>query len=132
MAELRDVPEILRRMGPLRFGKRVYLEIGDDNLYTWAAALAYSWLFAVFPFFLVLLTLIPVLPTQWRIDAKEQITNAVKQLPRDAQETILEYVMEHNEGVLTSNARDDERWDQADSIVQIGIREAIFVQRSGH
>src|SRR3954468_24649010 len=92
MAELRDVPEVLRRMGPLRFGKRVYCEIGDDNLYTWAAALAYSWLFAVFPFFLVLLTLIPVLKYEWRKEAKEQILVAVQQLPRDAQTTILEYV----------------------------------------
>ena len=45
--------------------------------------------------------------------------------------TILDYVMEHNEGVLTSNAREDERWDQAASIVQMGIREAICVPMQG-
>ncbi|MBX7168839.1 MAG: FHA domain-containing protein, partial [Pirellulales bacterium] len=41
--------------------------------------------------------------------------------------TILDYVMEHNEGVLTSNARDDQRWSAAASIVQLGVREAICV-----
>ena len=41
--------------------------------------------------------------------------------------TILDYVMEHNEGVLTSDARQDERWDPAASIVQMGVREAICV-----
>jgi len=42
-------------------------------------------------------------------------------------QTILDYVIEHNEGVLTSDAREDERWDPAASIVQSGVREAICV-----
>jgi len=42
-------------------------------------------------------------------------------------ETILDYVRERNEGVLTSNARDDERWNPAASILHAGIREAICV-----
>jgi two-component system, NtrC family, sensor kinase len=45
--------------------------------------------------------------------------------------TILDYVLAHNEGVLTSDAREDERWDQAASIVQMGIREAICVPMQG-
>lgn len=45
--------------------------------------------------------------------------------------TILDYVFEHNEGVLTSDAREDERWDRAASIVQMGIREAICVPMQG-
>ncbi len=45
--------------------------------------------------------------------------------------TILDYVLEHNEGVLTSDAREDERWDQTASIVQMGIREAICVPMQG-
>ena len=39
-------------------------------------------------------------------------------------QTILEYVRNHQEGVLTSDARDDERWDPAASIVKLGVREA--------
>ena len=45
--------------------------------------------------------------------------------------TILDYVLEHTEGVLTSNAREDDRWNPAGSIVQMGIREAICVPMQG-
>lgn len=46
-------------------------------------------------------------------------------------QTILDYVVENNEGVLTSNARDDNRWDPAQSIVKMGVREAICVPMQG-
>lgn len=46
-------------------------------------------------------------------------------------QTILDFVMEKNEGVLTSDARDDSRWDPAGSIVRLGIREAICVPMQG-
>jgi len=46
-------------------------------------------------------------------------------------QTILDYVMEHKEGVLTSDAREDQRWDAAQSIVRQGIREAICVPMQG-
>jgi len=45
--------------------------------------------------------------------------------------TILDYVLEHREGVLTSDAREDERWDPAASIVKLGVREAICVPMQG-
>ncbi len=45
--------------------------------------------------------------------------------------SILDYVRQHNEGVLTSDARDDDRWDPGVSIVQMGIREAICVPMQG-
>lgn len=45
--------------------------------------------------------------------------------------TILDYVVEHNEGVLTSNAKEDERWDTGQSILQLGVREAICVPMQG-
>lgn len=45
--------------------------------------------------------------------------------------TILDYVTERNEGVLTSDARQDERWNPAASIVQAGVREAICVPMQG-
>ncbi|MEM8944701.1 MAG: ATP-binding protein [Planctomycetota bacterium] len=45
--------------------------------------------------------------------------------------TILDYVVEHNEGVMTSDARDDERWDPAGSIVKMGVSEAICVPMQG-
>jgi two-component system NtrC family sensor kinase len=45
--------------------------------------------------------------------------------------TILDYVRTRQEGVLTSDARDDERWDPAASIVKMGVREAICVPMQG-
>jgi len=45
--------------------------------------------------------------------------------------TILDYVVERNEGVLTTNARDDKRWDPTQSIVKLGVREAICVPMQG-
>ncbi len=46
-------------------------------------------------------------------------------------QTILDYVRGKQEGVLTSNAREDERWDMAASIVKLGVREAICVPMQG-
>ena len=40
-------------------------------------------------------------------------------------------MIERNEGVLTSDARQDDRWNPAGSIVQMGIREAICVPMQG-
>src|SRR5581483_10088788 len=45
--------------------------------------------------------------------------------------TILDFVMERREGVLTSDAREDQRWNAAASIVQMGVREAICVPLQG-
>ncbi|REJ65317.1 MAG: FHA domain-containing protein [Planctomycetota bacterium] len=45
--------------------------------------------------------------------------------------TILDYVLQNNEGVLTSNARDDSRWDTGASIVSMGVREAICAPMRG-
>jgi signal transduction histidine kinase/pSer/pThr/pTyr-binding forkhead associated (FHA) protein len=45
--------------------------------------------------------------------------------------TILDYVLEQREGVLTSDAQEDQRFDSAQSIVRQGIREAICVPMQG-
>lgn len=45
--------------------------------------------------------------------------------------TILDYVIERKEGVRTSDARDDARFDAAHSIVQGGVREALCVPLQG-
>ncbi len=45
--------------------------------------------------------------------------------------TILDYVLEHREGVLTSDASEDKRWDEAASVVSVGIHEAICVPLQG-
>jgi two-component system, NtrC family, sensor kinase len=45
--------------------------------------------------------------------------------------TILDYVIGRKEGVLTSNAGDDQRWQPGASITGMGIREAICVPMQG-
>ena len=46
-------------------------------------------------------------------------------------QTILHYVMENVEGVVTSNASQDDRWEAGASIVNQGVREAICVSMQG-
>ncbi len=88
MARLRDFPKVVRRIGFLEFVKRLWAQIVQDNTFTWASALAYAWLFAVFPFFIFLLTLLPYLPTQYKKEAQFRIDEALHQLPRDAYQTV--------------------------------------------
>jgi len=69
----------------------------------------------------------------------EQLTPKVsrtrKTLPSDQRilisRTILDYVLTHKEGVLTSDARDDDRWDPGGSIVKLGVTEAVCVPMQG-
>src|SRR6476646_8667135 len=77
MARLRDVPALFRSVGPVEFAKRVWNQINDDNLFAWAAALAYSWLFALFPFLLFLLALIPYLPSRLHEEAQKFVNYAL-------------------------------------------------------
>lgn len=64
MSRMRDIPHVVRHIGPWTFLKRLYNQMWDDNLLVWAAALAYSWLFALFPFLIFCLSLIPLLPAE--------------------------------------------------------------------
>jgi signal transduction histidine kinase len=45
--------------------------------------------------------------------------------------TILDYVLERAEGVLTSDAQDDDRFASGNSVVRTGVREAICVPLRG-
>lgn len=46
-------------------------------------------------------------------------------------QTILDYVVGNDEGVLTTDAREDNRFDAAGSIIKMGVREAICVPMQG-
>jgi membrane protein len=76
-ARLTDVPKVLRAIGPWEFTKRVWKEIGEDNVFVWASALAYAWLFAIFPFFIFLLTLLPYLPPQVKAQTEGPLRNSI-------------------------------------------------------
>ncbi len=58
-------------------------------------------------------------------------TSANTQRPLEISKTILDHVLAHREGVLTSNAQNDERWTGAGSIVSLGIHEAMCVPMQG-
>src|SRR5688572_27092773 len=90
MAHLTDVPRVWRSIGPWQFVKRVWTQVHEDNLTTWAAALAYSWLFAVFPFLIFLLSLLPYLPERAKDSAKKEVYEFMvsANLPRPAVDTI--------------------------------------------
>ncbi|PHR97637.1 MAG: histidine kinase [Blastopirellula sp.] len=51
--------------------------------------------------------------------------------PLHISKTILDYVLNQKEGVLTSDAGEDQRWDAGGSIINIGVREAICVPMQG-
>jgi len=46
-------------------------------------------------------------------------------------QTILDHVTQTREGVITSNAQEDDRWDSVESIARLGIHEAICVPMLG-
>ena len=68
-----------------------------------------------------------------------QLDPRVRRTRNDAQrgdkitisKTILDFVVERNEGVLTSDARQDDRFSPGASIVKLGVREAICVPMQG-
>jgi membrane protein len=75
--------------------KRVWREIKEDHLFTWAAALAYSWLFAAFPFLIFLMSLLPYLPEGTRKAAEDELRTFARQtMPDEAAETLLKNVSE--------------------------------------
>lgn len=101
MARLRDLVLVPMRYGVWKFLKRLYDEINQDNVYTNAAAMAYAWMFAVFPFVIFLLTLIPYLPVEFRSHAVDLTQQVLEQslTPTSAQ-TIL-----NNIGDVVNNPR---------------------------
>src|SRR5436190_11190888 len=95
MARLGDIPAIVRTVGLWGFLKRVWQQFMEDNLLTWAAALAYSWLFAIFPFMVFLMSLLPYLPSNTKSAAEDQIKRMVYEYaPPQAADTIWKNVIE--------------------------------------
>jgi membrane protein len=90
MATLGQVPYVVRKVGLWPFSKRVWQQVQEDQILVWASALAYSWLFAIFPFLIFLLTLVPYLPATFRTNAIQQINHAIRQaFPSEGASTIL-------------------------------------------
>jgi membrane protein len=103
MARLRDVPVVLRTAGAWEFFKRIVREILDDNLFTMAGGLAYSWLFAIFPFLIFLMNLFPFLVGSHDAETKEGMRVFLfAALPDPAAKMLWEH-MQHQIGVIIDN-----------------------------
>lgn len=122
MARLRDIPAVIRTRGLWGLMKRLNKEIGEDNLTTWAAAMAYSWLFAIFPFFIFLLTMVPLLPTEQKEYAREKILQTVNQVPAEAQDEVRPFVEQQLARVLDSPPR---------AFISLGLLLTIWVASGG-
>jgi membrane protein len=119
MARLRDLVFVVREYGAWSFFKRLYTEINEDNVFTNAAAMAYAWMFAVFPFVIFLLTLIPYLPDQLRGQAVDLTRQVLEQslTPTSAQ-TIL-----GNIGDVVNNPRG--------GLLSVGLILTLFAASGG-
>src|SRR6476646_8762193 len=90
MATLKDSPHVVRKIGFVTFAKRVWQQVGEDNVFTWGSALAYSWMFAIFPFFIFLLSLVPLVPAQMRQNFKPELAEFIeKSIPSSAAAEII-------------------------------------------
>src|SRR5688572_5219917 len=78
MARLSDVPIVMRTVGPLPFLKRIFREVLDDNLFTLAGGLAYSWLFAIFPFLVFLMNVFPLMVDRHQEHEVEQTKSGMR------------------------------------------------------
>jgi membrane protein len=75
MASIKDVPKVFHKMGVMGFGKKLLAEINQDEVFTWGSALAYAWIFAIFPFLIFLLTLAPYLPGSAKQKVMDQVSH---------------------------------------------------------
>ena len=90
MATLRQLYPAVRKAGPISFARDILNQSNEDDLFTLAAAMAYSWLFAIFPFLLFLLTLAPYLPRQQKDYARNEISLSIRRiLPNQGGATLL-------------------------------------------
>lgn len=109
MARLRDAGVVIRKVGLRQFFHRVWVQIDEDNIFAWASSLAYSWILALFPFLIFLLTLVPYLPERAKKEAKAQIQDVINTLPHAAADTLNGFLkprldnllVEERKGLLT-------------------------------
>ena len=106
MASIKDVPVVIQRKGIVGLAKEVWDEVGKDDVFTWGSALAYAWIFAIFPFVVFLLTLAPYLPGSVKDQAMQAISQAAydglgEQGGRQVVQSVTE-IMTHQQGGLLS------------------------------
>jgi membrane protein len=88
MASLRDVVPVMRSFGIWAFFKRIWQQMSEDGILVWASALAYSWLFSIFPFLILLLSLAPYLPDSAKQSAHRAISEFITSMLGNAAHTL--------------------------------------------
>lgn len=125
MARLRDMPRVFRTVGYLEFFRRVWAEVSDDHVLTWASALAYSWLFAIFPFAIFLLAMVPFLPDNYKDGLEVRVEQSIRQvLAKDAYETVWGFVEPRLQQMLTQKRT-------AGGVMSVGLLLAIWGASGG-
>jgi membrane protein len=84
MARLSEAKQVLHALGFKEFARRVWQQVGEDDVLTWAASLAYSWIFALFPFLIFLLALVPLMPANARAEVESDMDAPLKVLSKNA------------------------------------------------
>ena len=106
MAQLRDIRRAFKTVGFFSFCRGVWREVVDDEVFVWASALAYAWLFALFPFMIFVLSLVPHLPEQMKDRAMHELHHAISAVLADSAATLMndniESVLTHRRSTLLS------------------------------
>ena len=106
MARLRDLPPVFQRIGFIGLCKRVWQQCNEDNVFMWASALAYSWLFAIFPFFVFLLSLVPFIPQSGKTWIQDNLKDLLMEsLPMEAYRTVWGFLTYKNRLTLLLTSR---------------------------
>jgi membrane protein len=92
MARLSEAKQVLKALGIKEFGRRVWQQVGEDDVFTWAASLAYSWIFALFPFLIFLLALVPLMPANARAEVESDMDAPLKMVSKNAAAPIAQQV----------------------------------------
>jgi membrane protein len=106
MARLGDVRRVYKSIGFMAFCRRVWREVCDDEVFVWASALAYAWLFALFPFMIFVLSLVPHLPEHVKDRALHELHHAINTVLADNAAQMMndniESVLTHRRSTLLS------------------------------
>ena len=65
-------------MGFRTMARKLWSEIEQDAIFTWASSLAYSWIFSLFPFMIFLLSLAPYMPGSAKQDTLKELEPAIR------------------------------------------------------
>ncbi len=112
-------------------GQAISRTIDLDDLLNQVLDLIFEWIECDRGCFLMLDDVTGHLVPSYSRDRKAPPKNSQATRRMTISRTILDHVMSTKEGVLTSNAQDDARWENVESIASLGVHEAICVPMLG-